>query len=191
MSHLRLILLWIIGVLSWTAVQGEPSEVQSKTDLLREPRSFHTQKLCQKLGLCQEYGGYQGHQGYGGYQEGYGGHQGGYPINIAISQSQSSANEGGGYNRHGYYPNNYQYNGHPNRFGNQGHGYRPGYFGNGYGSYNNQFNGNYYGGNGGYRFRPYSGYYDEDYNDSHEDDSYERSSGTLKVSAHAVAEAKK
>ncbi|XP_013188691.1 ATP-dependent RNA helicase A [Amyelois transitella] len=132
--------------------------------LVRVPRS-HANKLCRKYGICNGggfqggYQGYQGNYGYQGYQQPY------PPINIAISQSQSSANEAGGGYSNGYYPNNYQFNGgYPNqRYPNYQR--PPGNFNNGQGSYNNQFNGNYYGpslgqqGGGGYGF--HGAFFDE------------------------------
>ncbi|XP_063395393.1 heterogeneous nuclear ribonucleoprotein A1-like [Cydia fagiglandana] len=156
--------------------------------LVREPRG-HKKRLCKKYGICgqQGIGGYQGYQqGHQGYQQGHQGyqqgHQQGYPpvINIGISQSQSSASAGGGSYSHGYYPNNYQYNGHQPGYGgyhggfggfggHQGFG-RPG-FSNGQGGFNNQFNGNYYGpgaGNG-FGFPGQGGYFDEAHDEGSHD----------------------
>lgn len=139
-------------------------------------------KLCFILGVCGGGGGHYG--GSGHYNGGHGYQNQGYPpINIGISQSQSSANAGGGGLGAGYYPNNYQYNGGYPGYNSYG---RPGYFGNGYGGINNQFNGNYNGGNRnlGYGYRgPFGSYYDEGdskpiYEDTNEDgpiyDGYDR-----------------
>lgn len=165
---------------------AETTALSGAVSTLRVKRHLRQKKLCYKHGICGGYGGFQGGaQGFqGGYQGGYQQH-GGYPvppINIAISQSQASANEGGGGHANGYYPNNHQYNGYPNQGGfpnkggyggyggypNQG-GYGAGHFGNGQSAYNNQFNGNYYGPvgggghqGGGYGFqRPFGSFYDE------------------------------
>ncbi|KAJ0182772.1 hypothetical protein K1T71_002141 [Dendrolimus kikuchii] len=165
-------------------------------DLNRESRSLYKRKLCRKYGICegQGYGGHGGYQnsGYGGYgsHSGYGG----YPINIAISQSQSAANAAGGGYSYGSYPNNYQYNG----YNGHKHGYNQGvlgYDGNGYGlkpgfnngpsSYNSQFNGNY--NRGGYGSN--SGYYEENEGYDYSDYDFGRSAGG-KSSAVAEADSK-
>ncbi|CAG9796922.1 unnamed protein product [Diatraea saccharalis] len=176
MNRFRLFLFFFaIASMGCSAADGEELIVESEAvnGITRERRHLKN-KLCKRFGICQ--GGFQG--GYGGFQGGYGGYQGGYPgqyppINIAISQSQTSANGAeGGYNPNnnqfnGGYPNNGYFGGYPGQgnyggYPNQG-GYRPGYFGNGPG----QFTGNYFapgaGGppGGGFGFRPGGPFNDE------------------------------
>lgn len=154
---------------------------------------MHKRKLCRKYGICGNhgYGGYSGYQssGYGGYGN-YNGY-GGYPVNIAISQSQSSANQGGGGYGYNSRPSNYQYNGYKPGYSQgvlgydgYGYGFKPN-FNNGPGSYNSQFNGNYY--RGGYDSN--SGYYEENGYDYGDYDFGRSAGGKSDVAAGAYAEA--
>ncbi|XP_059058424.1 ATP-dependent RNA helicase A-like [Achroia grisella] len=189
MSSFRLLpFFFAIVSMGWSPSMAQDATAESGavSGTVRLPRGLIKRKLCYKYGIC-EGGGYQG-----GFQGGHQGFQGGYgqqgypgqvpPINIAISQSQSSANEAGGGYSNGYYPNNYQYNypnhGFPYRGGYGGY-QKPGYFNNGQGAYNSQFNGNFYspGGNGGgYGFQGPSGPFfdetpDEEGNDHERDEN--------------------